>query len=131
MLHLDSDQIGNFTNLVTIHSILDRMLSVLVVVAIARGAPSASPPIEQLLQTLADLGFAKRVELAEVMGLVSVDTAGDLREVNRVRNKVVHWKPAQGFGLDAVEEMTSRESFKQLAVRAARAIVAISKALPS
>lgn len=130
MLHLNNDQFGNFVNLVTIHSVLDRMLSLLLVLGIGRATRSDSPPpVEKLLSEIADLGFAKRVALAELMQLISAEAAGDLREVNRVRNKVVHWKPAQGFGLDGVEEITSKTAFEQLAARGARTIVEIWKSL--
>jgi hypothetical protein len=109
----------NFTSLVVLHLTLDRMLSLRIALGLAAepGAATAKPgTVDQIIDAVAELSFHRRVGIAETAGWATPEVAGHLREVNRVRNRLLHFNPNH-TGFEHVPEIATAEAFKILAAR--------------
>ncbi len=118
-MHLTPVQWTNFTNLVVLHLMLDRMLSLRIGLGLCSGpglATAKAGTVDKILDAVAQLTFDRRIGIAESAGWATPDVAGHLREVNRVRNRLLHFNPNH-TGFDHVPEIATVEAFKILAAR--------------
>ena len=122
-LGLDSEQWDNVMRVVTLHLVLDRLLTALITHHLR--APGVSADIVwNVMKAVGALNFARRIELAEKSQWLPADVAADVREINRVRNKLLHFDP-QRQRLDHVSEIASAEAFEKLTKRGHHAYYAL------
>jgi len=59
----------------------------------------------------------KRIDLAKASNLISDSCASKMKHVNRVRNKLAHYQPKQGWGVQHVQELFSAPAFEHASRR--------------
>lgn len=111
---LSSHQFTNLAKLVTLHLLLDQLLSLWILSAMQ---PTPTTSREKQLEVIANMGFAQRLELGQASGWIPAEAVPDMREVNRVRNAVLHWHPKRQGGLAEIPEIASDELFGKLTER--------------
>ncbi len=92
---LTEEQWGNLTNLVALHMVLDRLLSLRLLVMLYSTGWVEQGAVDELLSIVAEIPFGRRIEMAKAAGLLPADVLADLKEVNRVRNGP-RWTPKTG-----------------------------------
>lgn len=127
---LNEGQWANLTNLVGMHMVLDRLLSIRILSALCSLGKVEKGGIGRLATVVADMTFGRRLDLARESGLLTAEAAEDLKEVNRVRNSLMHFKPKMKGRLGDVPEINSDEALKALTQRGLRAFEALMKGDP-
>lgn len=87
-----------------------------------------------MLKELAELNIPKRAFLAGQLGLLSSKVVDNIRAVNRVRNKLVHFKPkskGDGWEIGTIPEIANKDSFEECKENAIRAIKELAKSFKS
>ncbi len=95
-----------FTRLLAVHSLLDRLVTL---VLAARLAASR----ESIFDAMASLPISSRVTLALTLNVVSPAAAESILEIDRVRNGLVHSKPAPGKPVWDVSGAVEGESLRK------------------
>ena len=110
---LDSNEkIDRLNCILVAHLLVDRLLTL--VVAAKLGVCGEATDVEKIIVDVAPLTMPKRTELAQHLGVIEPAVAENILEVNRVRNKLVHFKPKEGtpgWDVDQVEEIATQEAF--------------------
>lgn len=78
-----------FTRLLAIHSLLDRLVTLVLATRLAASG-------ESILGAVASLSMSSRVALASPLNVVSPATAESILEIDRARDRLVHSKPTRG-----------------------------------
>jgi hypothetical protein len=78
-----------FTRLLAVHSLLDRLVTLVLATRLAAGG-------ESILGAVASLSMSSRVALASPLNVVSPATAESILEIDRARDRLVHSKPTRG-----------------------------------
>ncbi|MGH7349203.1 MAG: hypothetical protein ACREI6_04250 [Candidatus Rokuibacteriota bacterium] len=107
---LDSDEkIDRLTRVLLVHSLLDRLVTLVLATKLASSRESKEASnIEKALADIALLPIPTRLDLGSVLGVVAPGVAESIREVNRVRNRLVHFNPTRGkraWDVSDVEEI--------------------------
>jgi len=124
---LDEAQWANLTNLIGMHMVLDRLLSMRILLGLCSIGKVEKGGVERLATVVAEISFGRRLELAKESGLLTADAAGDLSEVNRVRNRLMHFRPKLKDAFESVPEINSDEALRALARRGLQAFQALMK----
>ncbi len=112
---LDSDeQVDRLTRVLVVQFLLDRLVAMVLATKLASSSESSeAPDIEDTLRDIAPLPIATRVDLASILGVVVPGVAESIVEINRLRNRLVHFKPTRGeSGRDVsdAEELASQDA---------------------
>ena len=126
---LDEGQWANLTNLVALHMVLDRMLTLRLLTALCTLGTVPQGGVEKLAAIVAEMAFGRRLALATECGILSEESAADLSEVNRARNTALHFKPRLKEGFKGIAEIDSTESLNALFRRATRVFRVLTKEL--
>lgn len=115
---LDSDEhVDRLTRVLVVHSLLDRLVTMVLATTLASSSESnEAPDIENMLSAVAPLPIPARVDLASRLGLVAAGVAESIVEVNRLRNKLVHFKPTwgkPGWAVSEADEIASQDACDQ------------------
>jgi hypothetical protein len=87
---LDSDEkVDRFTRLLAVHSLLDRLVTLVVATRLAASS-------ESIFDAMASLPISSRVALAASLNVVPPAAAESILEIDRARNRLVHSKPTPG-----------------------------------
>jgi len=110
---LDSDEkVDRLTRLLVVHSLLDRLVTLVLATKIASSSESeVAPGIEKALADVAPLPMPARIDLGSALGVVAPAVAESVAEVDRVRNRLAHPKPARGrppWDVGDIEEIASQ-----------------------
>lgn len=112
---LDSDeQVDRLTRVLVVHFLLDRLVTVVLATKLASSSESnEAPDIEDMLSDIAPLPIPTRVDLASILGVVAPGVAESIVEVNRLRNRLVHFKPTRGkpgWDVSDADEIASQDA---------------------
>jgi hypothetical protein len=92
-----------------VHLMLDRFItSILTLHLVAKAAKSANLESVELL--IADMSIAQRADMCVALGIATDAWKSDFSALNKVRNKLSHYKPKSG--LDKVKELSSPSAFE-------------------
>jgi hypothetical protein len=111
-LGVADSEIDNFAMLVMVHAFADRLLSLALAHSLAGDRPDQQ--LDRIVDSIADLSFTKRVDLAENLGILASDPANDLREVNRMRNNLLHWRPRKSTGFGVLGDISDSATMRLL-----------------
>ncbi len=120
---LDPAQWTNLTRVVGLHLVLDRLLTLTIVARLSAGVV-ATGVIDPMADAVAEMSFGRRLELVAKAGWVAADAVADLREVNRVRNRLLHFGPRRKL-FEGVPEIRSAAAFREFTQRGHLAFVAL------
>jgi hypothetical protein len=123
LMGLDQERWDNLTNLVSLHMVLDRLLSLRIFAALFSQSKVSPDGIDKLFSSVASISFERRLEIGTLCGCIHPDIATHLREVNRVRNATLHFNIAKDFG--EITEITSAVAFDRLVKRGLTAFTAL------
>ena len=115
----DVDMVDRVVWLLVMHLILDRTLTTVLTVQLT---DPAVPNVRKAEAEVARLPTGSRIRLASASGLISTSCAADLKAVNAARNKLAHYDPTLGYGLQGVPEIASEKAFEACAERGRRAL---------
>jgi hypothetical protein len=98
VIGLDSDEkVDRFTRLLAVHSLLDRLVTLVLARKLAAGSASQrDSDIDAILDATAVLPLVSRVALALTLNVVSPAAAESILEIDRARNGLVCSKPTRG-----------------------------------
>jgi hypothetical protein len=122
----NEDAIERMTRLLLVHLMLDRAVTAVLSVKFLDRRLLA--PFSQIEAAVAPLDMARRIDLAQASHLISASCARDMRTVNTVRNKLAHYQPKRGWGMEHVQELSSAKAYErciQKGIRALREVVQI------
>jgi hypothetical protein len=110
---LDSDEkVDRLTRLLVVHSLLDRLVTLVLATKIASSSESeAAPGIETAVADVAPLPMPARIDLGSALGVVAPAVAESVAEVDRVRSRLAHPKSARGrppWDVGDIEEIASQ-----------------------
>ena len=131
---LDSNEkIDRLTRVLVVHTLLDRLVTLVVATKLVSSSKSKeAPDIEKALGDIAPLPIPTRVDLGSVLGVVSAGVTESILEVNRVRNRLVHFKPARGkpgWDVSDVEEIASQDACDRCVRKGIEAVQDLMSAL--
>jgi hypothetical protein len=110
------------TGIMTLHLTLDTYLFTILGLKLA--APMSDfAAFDRVNKYLGNLGFAARVDLAEALGWIGTEAAGNARAVNTVRNKLVHHR--RGNRAKDAPEIATDEAFRAFVQRGLQAYTAM------
>jgi hypothetical protein len=109
-LELDTEQSRNLICVVGLHLVLDRLLTLNIVTRLCSGGGTQGI-VETMTEAVADLSFGRRLEMVARAGWVAADVIVDLREVNRVRNRLLHFDPRRKR-FEGVPELVPPQRFE-------------------
>jgi hypothetical protein len=108
------DHLDRLTRVLMVHFLLDRLVTVVLATKLASSNESNEPlDIENTLSDIASLPISTRVDLAAMLGVVAPRVAESIVEVNRLRNRLVHFKPTRGkpgWDLSDADEIASQDA---------------------
>ncbi len=112
---LDSDeQVDRLTRALVVHFLLDRLVTVVLATKLASSSEcNEAPDIEDTLSSIVPLPIASRVDLASILGVITPGVAESIVEVNHLRNRLVHFKPAPGkpgWDVSDADEIASQDA---------------------
>ena len=131
---LDSDeQVDRLTRVLVVQFLLDRLVAVVLATKLASSSErSEAPDIENTLRDIAPLPIATRVDLASILGVVAPDVAESIVEVNRLRNRLVHFKPTRGkpgWDVRDADEIASQDACDKCLRKGIEAVQELMSAL--
>lgn len=132
---LDSDeQIDRLNRILVVHLLVDRLLTLLVAAKLAASseAKESPPDVGKTIADIAPLPVPIRLNLASTLGLVTAPIVENIQEINRVRNRLVHFKPKggkPGWDVDEVEEIASQDACDRCTKKGLEAVQALMRAL--
>lgn len=115
----DEETSERMTRLLILHLLLDRAVTVVLTTRVLDRSKPAFSEIEALL---AVLEMEMRIDLAKAAHLISPSCASDIKTVNTVRNKLVHYQPKRGWGMGHVQELSSVEAYERCIDKGRRAL---------
>jgi hypothetical protein len=116
----DEETSERMTRLLLVHLMLDRAVTaVLTVKFLDRRLLAPFPKIEA---AVAPLDMSSRIELAKAAHLISDSCASDMKTVNTVRNKLAHYQPKLGWGVEHVQELSSAKAYERCIDKGIRAL---------
>ena len=95
-----------FTRLLAVHSLLDRLVTLVLATRLAASR-------ESIFDAMASLPIPSRVALALTLNVVPPAAAESILEIDRVRNGLVHSKPAPGKPVWDVSGAVESESLRK------------------
>jgi hypothetical protein len=107
----DEETSVRLTRLLLMHLMLDR--AVTAVLAVRFLDARLMPSYENIEAILAPLDVSTRIDLAKASHLISASCASNIKTVNTVRNKLMHYQPKLGFGVAHVQEISSANAYEQ------------------
>ena len=112
---LDSDeQVDRLTRVLVVQFLLDRLVTLVLAAELASSRESrAGRDLENILDDIAPLPIPIRVDLASRLGVVAPGVAESIVEVDRVRNRLVHFKPTRGkpgWDVGDADEIASQDA---------------------
>ncbi|HSE04690.1 MAG TPA: hypothetical protein VLK35_11110 [Methylomirabilota bacterium] len=115
---LDSDdRVDRFTRLLAIHSLLDRLVTLVLARKLVAGSESKrDADAETILDATASLPIVSRVALALTLNVVSPAAAESILEIDRARHGLVHSKPTRGksaWDVSGAVETVAQESLRK------------------
>jgi hypothetical protein len=116
----DEETSVRLTRLLLLHLMLDR--AVTAVLAVRFLDSRLKPLYENIEAILAPLEMSTRIDLVETSNLISASCASDIKTVNTVRNKLLHYQPKLGFGVDHIQEISSSNAYDQCVEKGLRAL---------
>ena len=125
LLELNSATTERLMRLLTVHMLVDRVLTSALAVRLTQDQTQ----IEGAIGKLAELGFAQRIDLAKLCGAISGETPAELQEVNRVRNAFAHYKPKHGWSPGDIPELADEARYTACAAGGIRALQTLVAAL--
>lgn len=131
---VDSDEkMDRLARVLVVHSLLDRLVTLVLATKLAAGRDSREAPnIEQALGDIARLPIPTRLDLGSVLGVVAPGIAESIREVDRVRNRLVHFRPTRGKragDVSDVEEIASQDACDRCTRKGIEAVQDLMSAL--
>lgn len=131
---LDSDeQVDRLTRVLVVHFLLDRLVTVVLATKLASSSESnEAPDIENTLSDIAPLAIATRVDLASILGVVAPGVAESIVEVNRLRNRLVHFKSTRGkpgWDVSDADEIASQDACDKCLRKGIEAVQRLMSAL--
>jgi len=120
----NEEAVNRLMRLLVLHMLADRVLSGTVVLAMR--PPGGG---DKALNKVAEIGFAQRIDIAELCGAISETIATDLRVLNKVRNAFSHFKPARGWGFEEMPELATEVGFRACAAPIVSALQAMVPAM--
>lgn len=122
------DDADRFTRLLAVHSLLDRLVTLILATRLAAGS-------ETVFDALASLPLASRVALASTLNVVPRAAAESILEIDRTRSRLVHSKPTPGkpaWSLGAAVESVPQDVHDKAlrkGLEAAQGLIATLKAV--
>jgi len=116
----DEDAIERMTRLLLVHLMLDRAVTAVLTVKFLDRRLLA--PFSKIEAAVAPLDMAMRIDLAQASHLISASCASGMRTVNTVRNKLAHYQPKRGWGMEHVQELSSAKAYKRCIAKGMRAL---------
>ena len=114
-LDLDPAQWTNLTRVVGLHVVLDRLLTLTILNRLGAGET-----VRGLVATtpgaVAGMKFERRLKVVEEAEWVAAEAVADLREVNRVRNRLLHFDPRRKL-FEEVPEIRTAATFREFTRR--------------
>jgi hypothetical protein len=112
---LDSDEkVDRLTRVLVVQFLLDRLVTLVLAAELASSRESrAGRDLENILDDIAPLPIPIRVDLASRLGVVAPGVAESIVEVDRVRNRLVHFKPTRGkpgWDVGDADEIASQDA---------------------
>ena len=107
----DKETSVHLTRLLLMHLMLDRAVTSVLVMRFPD--PRLIPSYANIEAILAPLDVSTRIDLAKASHLISPSCASNIKTVNTVRNKLVHYQPKLGFGVAHVQEISSAKAYEQ------------------
>jgi hypothetical protein len=95
-----------FTRLLAVHSLLDRLVTLVLATRLAASR-------ESIFDAMASLPISSRVALALTLNVVSPAAAEGILEIDRARNGLVHSKPTPGKPVWDVSGAVESESLRK------------------
>jgi hypothetical protein len=132
---LDSDEkIDRLNRILVVHLLVDRLLTLLVAAKLAANfEPKESPPdVGKIIADIALLPVPSRLDRASTLGLLTAPIAENILEINRVRNRLVHFKAKggkSGWDVDEVEEIASQDACDRCTQKGIEAVQALMRTL--
>lgn len=121
---LDSDEkMDRVARVLVVHSVLDRLVTLVLVSKLAS---------EKTLEDIAPLPISTRLDLGSALGVVAPGVAESILEVDRVRDRLIHFKPTRGkraWDVSDVEEIASPDAFDKCTRRGIEAVQNLMSAL--
>ena len=110
---LDSDEkMDRLTRVLVLHSLLDRLVTLVLATKIASSRESAEAPnVEKNLAHIAPLPMSTRIDLGSALGVFPPAVAESVAEIDRVRHKLAQHRPPRAkppWDVGDVEELTSQ-----------------------
>lgn len=119
----DEDMVDRLLRILVLHFLLDRTLTAILTVRLAKDASAVSKTMEEV----AILFMDDRIRLARVSGVISTSCAKAMTKVNDVRNKIAHFKPKRGWGLANLKALSSEEAFEECVASGMSALTEATK----
>lgn len=131
---LDADEkVDRLTHVLVVDSLLERLVTLVLATKLVSSSESKeAPAIETTLRDLASLSVCTRVDLASRLGVVVPGIAESIVEVNRVRNSLVHFKPARGkpgWDMSDADELVSQAACDRCVRKGIEAVQNLMSAL--
>lgn len=131
---LDSeDKVGRLSRLLVAQFLLDRLVTVSLAGKLASSSESsAGRDIGTILNDIVSLPIPARIDLASRLGVIAPGIAESVLDTDRVRNRLLHFKPPRGkpeWDVSAPQEIASPEAGDQCVRRGIEAAQGLISAL--
>jgi hypothetical protein len=107
-----AEKVDRLTRVLVVHSLLDRLVTLVLATKIASSSESREAPgIDTVLANIAPLPMPARIDLGSAIGVVAPALAESITEVDRVRSRLAHPRPARGrppWDAGDIEEVASQ-----------------------
>jgi hypothetical protein len=123
---LDSDEkVDRLTRVLVVHSLLDRLVTLVLATKIASSRESAeAPDVEKALADIAPLPMPTRIDLGSALGVLAPAVAESVAEVDQVRHKLAQHRPPRAkppWDVGDIEELTSQAACDRCVSKAIQA----------
>ena len=123
---LDSDEkVDRLTRVLVVHSLLDRLVTLVLATKIASSRESAEgPDVEKALADIAPLPLPTRIDLGSALGVLAPAVAESVVEVDRVRHRLAQHRPPRAkppWDVGDIEELTSQAAYDRCLSKAIQA----------
>jgi len=118
VLDINPEQWTSLTQLITLHMLLDRLVTLKVIygVSTGKGGGKRIANVSRIEKRVARLSFDHRLQIAEAAGWIAPDVAADVAAVNSLRNKLLHFHPGR-HSFEDIPEIASAEAFFDVVAR--------------
>lgn len=107
-----AEKLDRLGRVLVVHSLLDRLLTLVLATKIASSSESREAPgVDKALADIAPLPMPARIDLGSALGLLAPALAESINEVDRVRSRLAHPRPARGrppWDASDIEEIASQ-----------------------